>query len=305
MYELKETVSASSLPNPPSSEATSSSHGSTLTIAEEIAQLFPANAEKDYAATAVTLRFFGNLGFQPAFIPSWITQFNEDVITQESSQYWLHLYMEEKLRGSTEDVVGNPNGEGDETCLVQFWGFAANQAKAVLGGQQRSLREWGEDAVEFGLAALSSPSLPDIPMGQASLYEFKDSYSDYSVTYPTFVATNVHTLPDECPLIVLAAAVTDNLEHNHLFFHATTWTDAINIMMYGVKCSAGRPDLDFGPDRAIYVSPSWTKIKAWVQQNVSARRRGEVAIIAFAHDWSSVTNSAFVDLTKKPLEEWK
>ncbi len=91
-------------------------------------------------------------------------------------------------------------------------------------------------------------------------------------------------------------------ESGRIFFHTTNWRGAINIMDI-INVTKSRPCLDFGYNRAFYVSESAYDAIDWGYKN-SPNWQDEVAVVVFQVPHNFQNDFAYKDLTQNS-EEWK
>lgn len=205
-------------------------------------------------------------------------------------------FIELKLQGHTGQVLENERLSDMIKMYVDMW---MEESRAEPGGTLEDVlyragltkRKASQlKAIIEGLPSYSRNQLLDIAIECA-----RGQYDRITpVGQRHYVQTEVidEWSPHETFKQVFNASTTRSLKTNHrrvlsslpdegtLFYHATNWKSAANIVEHGIDHYRGRPCLDFGLKPGYYMTPDFQVAMQWCEKN-SARWQRESCILVF------------------------
>jgi hypothetical protein len=108
--------------------------------------------------------------------------------------------------------------------------------------------------------------------------DIQDTWTPNELFKQVYNASTITKVHDAVPLMHI---VMQHPNKHTLYFHATNWSSALNIVKHGINHYRGRMCLDFGKNSSFYTTPDLPTAIEWCTKN-ARKWMGETCILMFA-----------------------
>jgi hypothetical protein len=211
---------------------------------------------------------------------------HEEILMETMAKEWVLMYHDTRNTSTMSTMLYDAG----------FTRKMANKLSEVIAPLRNTCytcRQLLDIAIEYAVGRYDKV----LPLAHAGYYV--DTQEEVWVPHAMF--KYVYNAPI---LSRLSSIPTQHVRPQHkLFFHATNYRSALNILQYGISHSRGRPCLDFGIKSSFYMTPELSIAIAWCDAN-RVRWKGELCIMMFSIPTSDSLQALSCKLYEAASAEW-